>query len=216
MSQFGEYEVLKAYFDLVGVEAGYLVDIGAYQKEFSNTWGLLNEGWKGLLVDATPQNIENILNDFAGFDVQVVCAGVSDEDGLREMHLHEHTGHNSLLGDWYPVNKTGRTVFIQVKPLAALLTQMDAPREFDLLSIDTEGMDARIITKFFRESSYRPLVVVTESTSYEDAEAFYSSAGYQFMGVTGPADNPYTNSFFTRLALPPDDFYEKTSLRRPE
>ena len=97
MSQFGEHIILKAYFDMVGVQDGYLVDIGAYQKEFSNTWGLLNQGWKGLLVDATPQNIEPILNDFAGLDVRVVCAGISDEDAFREMHLHEHTGHNSLL-----------------------------------------------------------------------------------------------------------------------
>jgi len=214
VSQFGEHIILKAYFDMVGVENGYLVDIGAYQKEFSNTWSLLKDGWKGLLVDATPQNIEPILKDFAGLDVQVVCAGISDEDALREMHLHGHTGHNSLMEDWYPVNKLESAIWIQVRTLQSLLSEMDVSFDFDLLSIDTEGMDARIMS-WFLPSKFKPKVIVTESTSYDDARGLYETFGYQFMGLTGPLDNPYSNSFFTRLPLPPDDFYDKTTLRRP-
>jgi FkbM family methyltransferase len=217
MSQFGEDVILKAYFEAYGPPRHKkLVDVGAYQKEFSNTWSLLNDGWSGVLIDATPMNAAALISDFADFDVTIVIMGVSDESSLVPLHVHEHSGHNSLLESWFPENKTGKTLTIMVRPLADILLELDVSYDFDVLSIDTEGMDERIMTSFLRGGLFRPSVIVTENMSYSDAEALYSEVGYACMGATGPSDNPYGNLFFSLLEVPDETFREKYGMRRPK
>ena len=85
----------------------------------------------------------------------------------------------------------------------------------DLLSIDSEGMDARILKDLLSSREYRPGVIVTERISHQNSDAMLEGYGYEFMGITGPEDNPYGNGFYTRLGMPSDDLYAKTTLRRP-
>lgn len=48
------------------------------------------------------------------------------------------------------------------RTLPDVLKQEGIPADFDLLSVDTEGLDYRIIKNLFEESNYRPRVIVAE------------------------------------------------------
>jgi FkbM family methyltransferase len=214
MSRFGEDVILTAYFNIYGPPRyRNLVDVGACRKKFSNTWSLLNDGWRGVLIDATPMAAANLLEDFSHLDTTIVMMGVSDEERLVPLHIHKISGLNSLLKSWRPENKTGQTLTIMVRPLTDILLDLDVPFDFDILSIDTEGMDERIMTRFLKDGKYRPSVVVTENVSYSDAEALYAEAGYTCMGYTEKADKTPDNLFFTLLDVPDAAFCEKYSMR---
>lgn len=195
VSQFGEYEVLEALFRKILPTNKFLVDVGCLGKMFSNTWDFLANGWKGIVIDADPQRMEVIQQDFAGLNAEIINVGVSDCEGELDFHLHSAIGHNSFLKDWYPATDTGQSVKVRVMPLVDILKERNVPHDFDLLSVDTEGMDEKIMTAFLK-SEYRPRVVVTECTSYTDAMGLFGSCGYMYHTKTG---NPeYGNLVFVR------------------
>ena len=62
------------------------------------------------------------------------------------------------------------------------------PEDFDLLSVDTEGMDEKIMKKFFASSSFRPSLIITECTSYKDAATLFKRFGYSQLAFQGAPD----------------------------
>lgn len=198
-SQFGEQEVLEGLFRRFPPTNKFLVDVGALGRMYSNTWGFLSAGWKGILIDADPDRTEVIRKEFAGLDAEVIQVGVSDATGELEFHLHSAIGHNSFLKDWYPQTKSGKSVSVRVRPLADILRERHVSCDFDLLSVDTEGMDERIM-KALLSSEYRPRVIVTECTSYSNANDLFGSHGYSFYRMTG---NPqYGNLIYVKGTVP--------------
>jgi len=196
VSQFGEHELLTELFKRFPPQNKFLVDVGALGKQFSNTWELLSQGWKGIVIDADPYRIETIRQDFAGLNAEVVHVGVSDSEGELDFHLHSAIGHNSFLSDWYPATATDQSVKVKTRPLADILKERNVQRDFDLLSVDTEGFDERIMKALLSGSEYRPRVVITECTSYADAAKLFGDNGYSFYRMTG---NPqYGNLIYVR------------------
>jgi len=133
-SQHGDQKIIYDYF--AGHPAKYrtLVDVGAFGHDMSNTFALLELGWQGLLIEANPERVEVIKKEFAGMNVKIINIGISDRKGKAELHLHSELGHDSLLHDWYPQDLTGKTIEIDVLPLASVLRKNKIPHDFDLLS----------------------------------------------------------------------------------
>jgi FkbM family methyltransferase len=195
-SQHGEYVFLERWFKVNAPVHKFVVDVGALGRMYSNSWGLLKAGWKGLLIDADPGRMGAIKMEFSRLDVEIVNVGVGDADAEMDLHLHNALGHNSFLADWYPDTATDKTVKVKVRPLADILREWNVPLDFDLLSVDTEGMDEVIMKALFATSEYRPGVVVTECTSYREPDELFGAAGYEFVRRTG---NPaYGNLIYAR------------------
>jgi len=195
-SQFGEYGILDKWFALHVPAHRFLVDVGALGRLYSNSWGFLKNGWKGVLFEADPARIDVIKAEFAGLDAEVVHVGVGAADAEMDFHVHSALGHGSFIADWYPATATAETVKVKVRPLADLLRERGVPLDFDLLSVDTEGMDEIVVKALFAGSDYRPSVVVTECTSYADPDGLFRSMGYAFVTKTG--NQQYGNLIYAR------------------
>lgn len=197
VSQHGEQPILLDYFYRRSKPVHkILVDVGAFGKQFSNTWALLcREGWRGVLIEADPERFEIVKKDFATKKVVILNVAAGWEDKEIDFHLHSELGHNSFIENWYPQDDTGKTIKIRTRPLADILKENGIPWDFDLLSVDTEGFDEVIMMKLF-QSEYRPRVIVTECTSYANADGLFGDAGYKFLTKTG---NPeYGNYIYIR------------------
>lgn len=195
-SQHGEQSVILGYFQRNPPVHKMLVDVGAFGIEMSNSFALLSMDWKGLLIEADTLRFNIIKSEFAGKNVEVMNIGVSDCEDKLSFYHHSELGHNSFLSDWYPPDKTGLFVPVKVRPLADILVEKKVPLDFDMLSVDTEGLDYKIVSKLLKDSMYRPKMIVTESTSYADADGLFVPFGYKYVTKTG---NPqYGNFIYVR------------------
>lgn len=196
VSQHGDQEVIFRWFEKHPPNNRIAVDVGAFGKAMSNTFALFELGWSGLLIEANPDRCKVIRDEFHGFSVKVLNVAAGDAAGKMPLHLHSELGHDSLDPAWYPQDLTGKTIDVRVKPLHKILEAEKIPHDFDLLSIDTEGYDSRIIAKLFAASKYRPALIATESTSYENAPALFAEYGYEQIAFTG--NQEYGNYIFAR------------------
>lgn len=195
-SQHGDQEIIFEYFSKHPPLYERLVDVGAFGRDMSNSFALLELGWKGLLIEPNPDRVQVIKEEFKGLDVEVLNIGISDDVGELPLHLHSELGHDSFDSDWHLPDKTGKVLTVPVQPLSKVLGEKGLPYNFDLLSIDAEGWDERIIKYLFAKSRFRPTLVVTECTSYADAEGLFGSYGYELIARTGNPD--YGNLIFAQ------------------
>jgi len=170
-SQYDVYSrVLKPYFEEHSPVNHRLVDVGAYGQWLSNTYGFIaDHGWHGLMVEPHEETFAILSRDYTPFASRVDLAqcAVSDYAGMGTLHIHNQPGQHSLREDWYPPTATDKTQSCQVFLLADLLDAYEVPLNFDLLAVDTEGEDDRVLLPMLRDSDYRPQVVVFEHI-YQD------------------------------------------------
>ena len=195
-SQHGDQEVIFKYFSEHPPQSRTLVDVGAFGRDMSNTFALLQLGWKGLMIEANPDRFKACEKDFAGLDVKILNIGIGSAKGRLPLHLHSELGHDSFLEDWYPQDKMNKTLSVEVRPLKDVLIEEGVPEFFDLLSVDTEGLDEKIMKKFLSNSDFRPALIITEAASYVDAPALFKKYGYSLLVKTGNTE--YGNFVFSR------------------
>lgn len=141
----------------------------------SNTFGLLQLGWRGLLIEAMPERCAALERDLAPYHAVIVNAAIVDRCGSAALYLHSAPGHESLFPDWLPETATGASLPISTQLLAPLLRRHKIPLDFDFLSIDTEGFDFRILNQFLLQSKFRPRLICCENSSFADPVAFFAS-----------------------------------------
>ena len=177
MSQHGEVWALLRAWVQDSAAAGFVVDAGARGRERSNSFDLLRElGWRGLLIEANTNLIPQIRQDFAGLDITLVNCAVSDFEGEATFTLGANDDVSSLdaatAGGWGPVKGE---ITVEVRRLPSLLLENNVPERFDLLSLDIEGHDIRVLNDLVGSSWHRPTWVVIEASddfrvrSLEDA-----------------------------------------------
>lgn len=193
-SQQGNQGIIFKYFQDHPATHRVFVDVGAYGIEMSNTFGLLQLGWRGLLIEAMPERCAALERDLAPYHADIVNAAIADRRGSAALYLHSAPGHESLFPDWLPETATGASLSISTQLLAPLLRRHKIPLDFDFLSIDTEGFDFRILNQFLLQSKFRPRLICCENSSFADPVAFFASFGYSLFHDCGPADG--ANLFF--------------------
>lgn len=130
-TQFGEDGILKAIFDEIGVENRFCVDVGAADGLlFSNVRQFIEQGWHGLLIEKDRQRFERLLD------------GTGGQFGQGQVRCYN-----------YEVGTQG------IYSLEALLDKVEAPVDFDLLSIDVDGQEYYIWNALLK---YHPRAVVVE------------------------------------------------------
>ena len=165
-SQFGEFRLMLNLLINEGACSRLIVDVGARGKDRSNSYDFLkNFGWRGLLIEANPYLIDQISKDFAGLDYNLVNVAVSDFDGSADFHFGINDDVSSLsselAGNW---GTSPGSVKVEVQRLGSLLLANGIPPVFDLLSIDIEGEDLRVLEDLIASTDYRPKWIIIEAS----------------------------------------------------
>lgn len=163
-SQYGE--IGRLILHLVNTTASHriVVDVGANGRERSNSYDLLRFfGWHGLLIEANINRVKIIEEDFKGLDYHLINCAISDYTGTATFHLGVNDDVSSLQIEaaegWGPVQGE---VTVTVRPLHNILDEHNIPHDFDLLSIDAEGEDIRILNDTISRG-YRPRWIIIEA-----------------------------------------------------
>lgn len=170
-SQFGEDGILYGYFRskeysksrrLDYIEPGFFVDIGAHHPTIiSNTWFLYQRGWRGINVDPTPGTMD-VFAKVRPEDVNLEIA-ITDTDGEATFYTYGEGGVQNTM-DAARVDKSRNPTAHKVKTmrLSTLLDRyLPAGAKMDLLSVDVEGLDLKVLQSSDWKK-YRPEIVIAE------------------------------------------------------
>ncbi len=157
----------------------FVVDVGANDGFYnSNSYPFIARGWKALLVEPNPDAFERV-RQLHRHRVQVTLINVACSDRGGELNLtifaDDDGGSHSRLGTPQPARGTvdalasSSVVPVKVFRLETLLDGECAPRNFGLLSIDTEGHDYQVLLGA-NLSRYKPQVIITENTPEDEAK----------------------------------------------
>jgi len=177
---------------LDGKRDGFYVDIGAHHPmKYSNTHRFYMHGWHGLSIDAMPGS-KALFDKYRKGDINVE-AGVSDEAGELIFYRFEDGALNtfdaSIAED---CEKKGYRLIgkevVKVFDIMSLLDKYVGDRPIDLMDIDVEGFDERIIASI-NWDKYAPRVLLVEKSTDDRNNAIISNdllvkKGYRIVAAT--------------------------------
>lgn len=165
-SQYGEFEILLRHWINEAARHRIVVDVGARGRERSNSFDLLRVfGWRGLLIEANPALIAGIDREFARLRFDLLNVAVSDYEGQADFHIGANDDVSSLnVGTARVWGETRGVISVPVRRLAPLLDAHGIPPDFDLLSLDIEGEDLRVLNDLVDSSDYRPRWIIIEAS----------------------------------------------------
>ena len=150
---------------------GTFVEVGAWDGfEFSNTWGLINQGWIGHYVE--PGNIYQRLVDnvskFPGANTYNFGIGNSDSNALfYELGPYSSFRREEIErvrnSDWYRENWILDSHEVQFLTANKFL-EISGCKSIDLLVIDVEGSDFEVLRSFL-VIGLKPRMVICEISS---------------------------------------------------
>jgi len=144
-------EFMAGLFD--GINNGYLIDIGAHDgvAKGSMTRELVLKGWGGLMVEPLPKAFALLHNAYrTNPGIYCINAACSDVEG--DAILYPCDGVSTLDSQWAEVCegwwkhvKYGAPIPVKTHLLSNLMDQANSPSRINLLQIDTEGHDLRVL-----------------------------------------------------------------------
>lgn len=152
---------------------GFYIDIGAHHPyRFSNTALLHELGWRGINIDATPGSMEAFAA--ARPEDTNLWMAVADREGTVPFKVFGEGAYNSLaLGRIAPGRggpDAGEVVEVPCAPIDTILARhLPAERRVDLLSLDIEGFEMAVLSRYPFEA-HRPAVVVVEDHGFDIAD----------------------------------------------
>ena len=152
-SQNDEEKYIISYFEKHPPRHGKtLLDIGAYDGiTFSNTKALLDQGWKGVLIEASPTVFKALLRNVKGSNVQLCNFCVVTEPVLGVIDFYDcadavATNDIDHMRKWSNAVKFDK---IQVMPVHYNQILSIHGTEFDMVDIDIEGKSAKLFFEMF-------------------------------------------------------------------
>jgi FkbM family methyltransferase len=166
-AQMGEDRIIES---ILGLKyEGFYVDVGCHHPiEKSNTYQLYLRGWVGLAIDANPDLVA-LFRKIRPND-KVFCAAISNRAAKQNFTITKDPALSTLSSKFaeerISPKDVDRKIEVQTKTLNNILGEADAPKRFDLLSIDLEGCDLEAI-EGLDLNSYRPRMIVVEMHGFE-------------------------------------------------
>ena len=163
-SQNNEERFIRKHF---GERTGTFLDVGAYDgKTFSNTYALVEKGWGGLEVEASPVNFTGLMKNVRKDNIKLLCAAVCTEPG--SITLYDSQGDAITTTDtkhrdkW--TSKTGGVDWQPIEILTITPTELLAAygNEWDMIDIDVEGYSYELFLSFDWEALKNCTLVVIE------------------------------------------------------
>ena len=169
-AQFGEDRILERIFG--GQEAGYCVEVGAYDGVTgSATYLFEQKGWECLLVEPIPELAEQIRRSRRCLVVNCAASAQEGEttfyvaDRVEQMSTLELTpGHEEWI---HRVGGAVRAITVPTRTLDTLLDEAGFPR-IDFVTIDVEGHELDVLQGLSLETR-RPRVVILEDNVVDGA-----------------------------------------------
>jgi FkbM family methyltransferase len=190
-AQCGEDLILSFAFQWLGIGSPTYLDVGAHHpKHLSNTALLYRRGSRGVNVEPNVRLFDAIRKARKrDVNLNIGIADVSSEMDFFVMSAPELSTFSEA--DAERVERAGKHRIVavhavRVEPLNQVMDTYFSARPPDLLSLDVEGLDYRIL-KSADFSRHRPLAICVESIEYvgegipkknEDLTPLLDGAGY--------------------------------------
>lgn len=180
-----------------------VVDAGAHYGFYSLL--AAKRGAKVLCIEADPMTFARLRHNIAlnrADNISAVNVGISDRRErlklFRDTARGDHSAHSFM-----PGGERADSIEIDCAPLAEIMEQQGFTR-CDVLKVDVEGFEYRILKPFFESSKIRPRLILVEYYPHRntgDVPALLDNQGYRLDGKFS------ANYFFSRAAenppLPP-------------
>ena len=172
-SQTGEDSIIFYILNMLNIDIKNVtyLDLGAnHARDLSNTFFFYERGASGVLVEANPLLVDELIKERPRDIVLNRCVSETDEDTLKFYILngdglsspdYESVCEFLRINEDLEIVKTIDVKSITTKEIVDLYLK-EAPT---ILNIDIEGNELSII-KSFDLSIYRPLIIVTEMIPY--------------------------------------------------
>ncbi len=152
-SQNDEQSYILSYFEKNPPRfQGKLLDIGAYDGvTFSNTFALLEKGWQGVLIEASPTVFTALLRNVKGKNVQLCNSCIVTEPVMGMIDFYD-CGDAVATNDVDHMRKWSNAVTfdkIQVMPVHYNGILSIYGKDFDMVDIDIEGKSAELFLLIF-------------------------------------------------------------------
>lgn len=193
-AQHAEDVFLVDYF--IGVTGGTFIEVGAYDGvRFSNTYALEQLGWKGLLVEAHPENAAKCRANRPGSTVEECAVVGPDSPGQASFTMVLGNGADLLSGlslapeHLRRCEREGsglRTVEVSSMTLTAIMAKHGI-QQVDFLSIDIEGGELEALLGLDL-SLVRPLLILLEANTQAAKDSLTKhmlSNRYRFLAQFG-------------------------------
>ena len=164
---------------------GFFVEVGAnHPTELSQTWFLEQRGWKGILVEPLPACCEKLRAVRKNSIVCEAAAGAPEQVGEATLNVAQSDVW-SHLGEASKELPLAAQIKVAVRTLDSILDELHAPR-VDLLSIDTEGMEIKVLRGFNLQKRRPALVLLEDHMETLDLYFYMRREGYKLIKRTGP------------------------------
>ncbi|MCY7361009.1 MAG: FkbM family methyltransferase, partial [Ignavibacteria bacterium] len=156
--------------------AGSFLDIGAHHPiKFSNTYKFYLSGWRGINIEARPGS-SLIFNELRPGDINLEIP-VSDKEEELIYHIFNYPELNSF-SDQHVFENDGlrnlkviEKVKLKTLTISTILKKYWKPtHNFDLLSLDVEGLDLRILKSIDFKSYLFNFIIVEDKLDIEDLQ----------------------------------------------
>ncbi len=201
-SQFGEDIVLR---ELLKKEykKGFFVDVGCYHpKKFSNTYMLYKRGWNGINIDMEEDKI-SLFKMVRPRDYNILSA-ISDKKEIVSLYRFSQYGLGSTIDRSIALSTSDELFDIQTIQTKSLNDVIDASpfkgRQIDVLSIDAEGMDFRVLRSLDIDA-YKPKIIIIES-HYKSIQEILKSEIYELLSNYSYCLRSWT--FYSLIFILPD------------
>jgi hypothetical protein len=86
VSQSGEDGILEKVFEILGIDVGWLVDVGACRIRHSNTYNLVkNKGWSGVMLEKDKIAVKRLKMTYRNFNIRCIY-GTVEAEGRKSLN----------------------------------------------------------------------------------------------------------------------------------
>jgi FkbM family methyltransferase len=188
---------------------GFFVEVGANDpKKDSQSYHLEEAGWRGILVEPLPELASELRLLRKARVFEVACS--SPDRAGQTMTLHVAGPFSSFDPNLAVTGmRADRTIDVKVDTLDHVLSEGEAKRPIDLMSVDVEGHELEVLSGFDFKRWKPRLILLEDHVSSLDKHRFMKRAGYRLMRRTG------LNGWYVPMAdAPPMDLLGRWQIFR--
>jgi FkbM family methyltransferase len=189
-SQNDEEKIITDYLLAVGLTSGRVLDIGAYNPTvFSNSRKLIEQGWKGILIEPSPPCFESIEKFYLGNEnVECLNLAIATFDGT--LSFYDSPGACATASEehylkWKDTIKDYKKIEVPCITWKSFYKMF--PGTYEFISIDTEGLDYDIIKQIDLNQTKTEIVCI--EYTYKGNEIFKYIKHFGFQGINQNGEN---------------------------